>query len=93
MGAYADEVMGLDAAAGVEEEDGTAFAFGVEGSGRRDVQAPVRGGGFGRVAKGHLVRGAGLAEGYYLVHVGRGGKAERLDDFVQTRQGKLRVEG
>ena len=89
MGAYADKVMGLDAAAGVKEEDGKAFAFGVEGFGLGNVQAPISGGGFGGVAKGHLVRGAGLAEGNYLVNVGRGGEAERLDDFVQTRQRRL----
>jgi hypothetical protein len=29
--------MGFDAAAGVEEEDGKAFAFGVEGFGLGDV--------------------------------------------------------
>ena len=93
MGAYADKVMGFDAAAGVKEEDGKAFAFGVEGFGVGHVQAPIGGGGFGHVAKGHLVGGAGLAEGDYLVNVGRGGEAEGLDDFVQTRQGGLRVEG
>src|SRR3974377_647076 len=81
--------MGLDAAAGVKEEDGKAFAFGVEGFGCRHVQAPISGGGFGCVAKGHLVRGAGLAEGDYLVNVGGGGKAERLDEFVQPRQRRL----
>ena len=86
MGAYADKVMGLDAAAGVKEEDGKAFAFGVEGFGCRHVQAPISGGGFGGVAKGHLVRGAGLAEGNYLVNVGRGGKAEGLNHLVQPRQ-------
>src|SRR5512136_1121984 len=85
--------MGFDAAAGVKEEDGKAFAFGVEGFGCRHVQAPISGGGFGGVAKGHLVRGPGLAEGNYLVNVGRGGKAERLDDFVQTRQRRLEVFG
>jgi len=89
MGAYADEVMGLDAAAGVEEEDGKAFAFGVEGFGCGNVQAPISGGGFGGVAKGHLVGGAGLAEGNYFVNVGRGGEAEGFDDFVQTRQRRL----
>ena len=93
MGAYADKVMGLDAAAGVKEEDGEAFALGVKGVGLGDVQAPVGGGGFGCVAKGHLVGGAGLAEWNYLVNVGRGGEAEGLDDFVQTGQGELRVEG
>jgi hypothetical protein len=85
--------MGLDAAAGVKEEDGKAFAFGVEGVRIRNVQAPISGGGFGRVAKGHLVRGAGLAEGNYFVNVGRGGKAERLDQLVQTRQRRLEVFG
>ena len=89
MGAYADKVMSLDAAAGVKEEDGKAFAFGVEGFGCGNVQAPIRGGGFGSVAKGHLVGRAGLAEGDNLVNVGRGGEAERLDDFVQTRQRRL----
>jgi len=63
-------VMGFDAAAGVEEEDGKAFAFGVEGFGVGNVQAPVGGGGFGGVAKGHLVGGPGLAEWNYLVNVG-----------------------
>ena len=89
MGAYADEVMGFDAAAGVEEEDGKAFAFGVEGFGVGNVQAPIGGSGFGGVAKGHLVRSPCLAEGNYFVDVGRGGEAERLDDFVQTRQRRL----
>ena len=56
-----------------------------------NVQAPVGGGGFGGVAKGHLVGGAGLAEGDNLVNVGRGGEAEGLDDFVQTRQRRLEV--
>ena len=89
VGAYADKVMGFDAAAGVKEEDGKAFAFGVEGFGCRDVQAPISGGGFGGVAKGHLVRGPGLAEWNYLVNVGGGSEAEGLDDFVQTRQRRL----
>ena len=89
VGAYADEVMGFDAAAGVEEEDGKAFAFGVEGFGVGNVQAPIGGGGFWGVAKGHLVGGPGLAEGDDLVNVGRGSEAEGLDDLVQTRQRRL----
>lgn len=91
MGANADKVMGLDAAAGVKEEDGKAFAFGVEGFGCRHVQAPVSGGGFGGVAKGHLVRGPGLAQGNYFVNVGLRIEFERLNKLVQTGQDGLRV--
>ena len=62
MGAEADNVVGLHAAAGVEEQHGEALAFGVEGAVARHVQAPVGGGASG-VSQRFMVRGAGLARG------------------------------
>ncbi len=91
VGADAEEVVGFDAAAGVEEQHREAFTFGVEGFGLGDVQAPVGGGGFRGIAKGHVVGGAGFAEGNDFVNVGGGSEAEGFDDFVQP--GERGLEG
>ena len=77
MGSDGNDLVSLDAAAGVEEQHCKAFAFRVEIRVVRKVQAPVFGGFVRGVAKlQRLGRGA-FAEGYDFVFVGLAREAER----------------
>lgn len=69
-GADRHEVMSFDSAAGVQEQNDEAFAFGIVMRGRRDMGAPVIG---------------GVLRGFADVHALRQGTLAKRDDFVFLR--------
>jgi len=92
-GAQGDELMSLDAAAGVQEQDGEAFAIGVEVGMGDDMAVPIVGGFVGGVTLEHGGGGGTFAQGGHLEFVGGGGKAEGLHDGFQTGKGGGVVHG
>ena len=90
MGAEGNNLMGFDAAAGVEEQHREAFAFGVEIGVGGHVQAPIVGGFLRGVAKLQGFRRGAFAERDNLILVGLRVEFEGLNKLVQTGQSWLR---
>ncbi len=82
-----DKLVSFDAAAGIQQENRQAFAFGVEMRVRSDVQFPILGGLVGRVT---LLQGIGrrtLAQRHDLIFVGAGVELERRNQRGKKRRG------
>ncbi len=75
------QVVALDPAAGVEDQDHHAFAFEIQERIAGDVLTPVVGGAFRRVAEVERVRSGTFAQGKDPVLVGLGWEPEGFDEL------------